>query len=93
MTRQHKSNKQRSASKQASRQSSHSGSQQALPHGASRTGKQNASQVTPRKVFTIIICVLVALGLMLPVTGFGVASCASTLQNQQSPQGDESPQP
>jgi hypothetical protein len=93
MTRQHKSNKQRQASKQALRQSSHPGSQQMPPHGASRTGKQGASQVTPRKVFTIIICVLVALGLMLPVTGIGVASCASTLQDQQSPQSAQSSQP
>jgi len=28
-----------------------------------------------RRVFTVIICVIVALGLMLPATGLGVISC------------------
>ena len=29
-----------------------------------------------RKTFTVIICVVVALGLMMPIAGIGVASCA-----------------
>jgi Flp pilus assembly protein TadB len=99
MTRQRKSNKQRQpskppkSSKQAARQSSRSDSQQTLSRGATRNEQQKASQITPRKVFTIAICVLVALGLMLPVTGIGIASCSTTLQDQQSPQDDQSPQP
>jgi ABC-type Fe3+ transport system permease subunit len=29
-----------------------------------------------RKAFTVIICVVVALGLMMPIAGIGVASCS-----------------
>jgi fatty acid desaturase len=43
---------------------------------------QKKQQSTLRKVFTVIICVVVALGLMLPITGIGVMSCSST-QSQQ----------
>ena len=53
--------------------------QQANPSAATPKGQQ--SRV--RKVFTIIICVVVALGLMLPVTGLGVASCSQMVNTTQ----------
>jgi cell division protein FtsL len=41
-------------------------------------------QSTVRKAFTIVICVVVALSLMLPVAGLSVTSCSPT-ETQQSP--------
>ncbi|MDR0347625.1 MAG: hypothetical protein LBH56_04545 [Coriobacteriales bacterium] len=43
---------------------------------------QKREQSRPRKIFTVIICVVVALGLMLPVAGIGVASCSPTQTTQ-----------
>jgi hypothetical protein len=65
---------------------------QAQQHRQTRQGQQGApargqssSQLAPRKkentarkVFTVVICVVVALGLMLPITGIGVMSCSSS---------------
>jgi ABC-type Fe3+ transport system permease subunit len=39
---------------------------------------------TVRKAFTVIICVVVALGLMLPITGIGVMSCSSAAVSQET---------
>jgi ABC-type Fe3+ transport system permease subunit len=43
---------------------------------------QKRQQSSVRKAFTVVICVVVALGLMLPVAGIGAASCSPT-QSQQ----------
>jgi len=52
--------------------------QQAAPTAAAIRKHQ---QSRTRRVFTVIICVVVALGLMLPVTGIGVASCSAGLDD------------
>ena len=41
---------------------------------SSAVPKRQQSRV--RRVFTVVICVIVALGLMLPVAGLGFASCS-----------------
>jgi ABC-type Fe3+ transport system permease subunit len=41
-------------------------------------------QSSVRKAFTVVICVVVALGLMLPVAGIGVVSCSSTQDTQDT---------
>jgi hypothetical protein len=40
---------------------------------------QKPQQGTGRKVMVTIVCVILALALMLPVAGLGVASCAGPL--------------
>jgi ABC-type Fe3+ transport system permease subunit len=39
-------------------------------------------QGTLRKVFTVVICVVVALGLSLPIAGIGVYSCSTAPEQQ-----------
>ena len=41
--------------------------------------KQQQAKV--RKIFTVVICVVVALGLMLPVAGIGFVSCSGSLDD------------
>ena len=54
---------------------------QVAPSSAATPRKQ---QSRTRRLFTVIICVVVALGLMLPVAGLGFASCS---QNVDDPRG------
>jgi ABC-type Fe3+ transport system permease subunit len=68
--------------------------QQQKPHKAKKkaTSQQEQQQYAAaqkqkqgrvRKIFTVIICVVVALGLMLPIAGIGAASCSDTVGSQQ----------
>ncbi|MDR3036830.1 MAG: hypothetical protein LBU31_00235 [Coriobacteriales bacterium] len=57
------------------------------PQPAAQPTSAKRQQGTMRKVFTVIICVVVALGLMLPITGLGVASCAASAPPAQNQQG------
>jgi uncharacterized protein HemX len=60
-------------------------------HRQSVSPKEQASQQVAsrkkegavRKAFTVAICVVVALGLMLPITGIGVMSCSSAAVSQE----------
>ncbi|MCL1847167.1 MAG: hypothetical protein FWF91_04295 [Coriobacteriia bacterium] len=54
---------------------------QSSSHNAATPRKEQSKS---RRLFTIIICVVVALGLMLPVTGLGFASCS---QRGDDPRG------
>jgi cell division protein FtsL len=54
------------------------------PQPSQQIEPQKKQQNTVRKVFTIIICVVVALSLMLPVAGISVMSCSPT-ETPQSP--------
>ncbi|MDR0350276.1 MAG: hypothetical protein LBH64_01845 [Coriobacteriales bacterium] len=59
---------------------------QARSGGQAKQAQQGTPKKEPfpvRKVFTVVICVLVALSLMLPVTGISMASCSSAAQTQQ----------
>jgi ABC-type Fe3+ transport system permease subunit len=49
-----------------------------------QTEAPKKQQNTVRKAFTIVICVVVALSLMLPVAGLSATSCSPT-ETQQSP--------
>jgi ABC-type Fe3+ transport system permease subunit len=61
----------------------HKSKKQAQPSQAAASQKdQRQSRV--RKAFTVVICVVVALGLMLPVAGLGVVSCSPTQDQQYS---------
>ncbi|MDR1712971.1 MAG: hypothetical protein LBR39_02295 [Coriobacteriales bacterium] len=47
-------------------------------------------QVSPvRRAFTIVICVIVALGLMLPLSFLGISSCSTNQAEGQSIQQAE----
>jgi ABC-type Fe3+ transport system permease subunit len=63
MAQQHKSKKKQTAA--------------ALQQKQEHVAAQKERQGRVKRVFTIIICVVVALGLMLPMAGIGVASCAA----------------
>jgi ABC-type Fe3+ transport system permease subunit len=67
-----------STAKQASRQNA----QASRPQQGSSLKRPQSPM---RKAFTVIICVVVALGLMLPVTGLGVASCSSSSPPAEQP--------
>jgi ABC-type Fe3+ transport system permease subunit len=66
----------------------HKSKKQATPQQAVQPASTKRQQGTMRKVFTVIICVVVALGLMLPITGLGVASCAASAPPVQNQQGE-----
>jgi len=52
--------------------------------------KKERAAVTKR-IFTIVICVVVALGLMLPIAGYGAISCSSQASSaDQQPSQDNS---
>jgi ABC-type Fe3+ transport system permease subunit len=48
---------------------------------------KKAKQGKVKRVFTVIICVVVALGLMLPIAGIGAASCSAPTVGQASSTG------
>jgi cell division protein FtsL len=54
------------------------------PQPSQQIEPQKKQQSTVRKAFTIVICVVVALSLMLPVAGLSATSCSPT-ETQQSP--------
>jgi predicted metalloprotease len=54
-----------------------------------RQGTSQKGQNPVRKAFTVVICVVVALSLMLPVTGIGMASCSSSAQDQQAQEAQQ----
>ncbi|MDR1014653.1 MAG: hypothetical protein LBL86_06715 [Coriobacteriales bacterium] len=60
--------------------------------GRPRPGTPQKGQNPVRKAFTVVICVVVALSLMLPVTGIGMASCSSSAQDQQAQQAQDQQQ-
>lgn len=48
---------------------------------------QKQKQGKVRKVFTIVICIVVSLGLMLPIAGIGAASCSTSVATQSDAAG------
>ena len=76
MARQGKPKKQGTTRSKTALKSQQVKTQQAVPTAAAIRKQQ---QSRTRRVFTVIICVVVALGLMLPVTGLGFASCSASL--------------
>jgi ABC-type Fe3+ transport system permease subunit len=51
---------------------------------------QKEKQGRVKKIFTVIICVVVALGLMLPIAGIGATSCSAQVSDEQGSVGNSS---